>query len=822
MQKFKLGLVAFSIAMLGACDNETLEDRQNNSDIEPVVAKSRVSYDPSASVLSVPNDLLFSDTQDGTLNLPVVDANDFTDPTVALSSLDGWSYQQPFAINFDLPKAADGLDETSAQTPGTVRIFKAIMGGSQDPNHTECANVPRGAACKIVAELTYGTHFVTTKANEQAIAVVPLQPWEAASTYIVAVTNMLEDGLSRPVEPSATYVTVRQNINTHPLGSESQLALQGAINSFEAAISTQGVDVDSVILTAAVTTQSATSLVALKKLMVSNPAAMPSMELPVSTGLDVKTALNPQLDSCQNILGKIQTGTATATEQSFVGFCGAQLYQSNITLPYFNGVASTDSPLGATGDGAWWRAMCDSGVILAGAQASGIDFSTLTPGANDSACQQLGLRDLGLDTERHITQYNPVPAVKSLVDTKVQVTVPDSTYVSVFNQAPMQMPESGWPVVILQHGITSNKENMLALTAALSKAGFATVAIDMVLHGERGFDITGDGELDVVASSDKGAVAYMNLQNGRAMRDNMRQSIVDLLRLRAAIASLAGQEFDGHKLDVSNVSFVGHSLGGIVGASFTAIANTDFATLGSQELTQAGADALFKVKASVFANASGGVGNFLLDSGAFGRFIKGSVLLAGLTGDDAQLARLAQGYLQHLTTNGANPAALSATDHNQYYDAYLATLDSAEEAYLAGVITQYVFAIQTLLDEGDPNRYAAWLTASGTPVLLTEIYGNGQDPATWDQVIPPFASNSPTAGTEQFARLLGISAVTADISGDNPVSGLIRYNTGGHSSLLDPSVNASVTTEMQTSIATFLMSGGTELDIKEDSTVVVK
>ncbi len=435
------------------------------------------------------------------------------------------------------------------------------------------------------------------------------------------------------------------------------------------------------------------------------------------------------------------------------------------------------------------------------------------------------MRDLGLDTERNITQYNPVPAVKSLVNTNLQVTVPDAAYVSIFNQTNVEMPTAGWPVVILQHGITSRKEDMLALTAALSKAGFATVAMDMVLHGSRGFDVTGDGNADVVANDEKGATAYMNLQNARAMRDNMRQSIVDLLRLRAAIASLAGQEFDGQMLDVSNVSFVGHSLGGIVGASFTAIANTGFATLGSEQLAQAGADALFTIKAGVFANASGGVANFLLDSGAFGRFIKGSVLLANLSSDNASLAALAQGYATYLAQNGADLQALTAADHNQYFDGYLAVLASNNPAGVVAinsVISQYGFAVQTMLDEGDPNRYASWLAASATPVLITEIYGDGQDPTTWDQVIPPFASASPTSGTEQFARLLGISAITADVEGDTPTSGLIRYNTGGHSSLLDPSVSGAVTTEMQTSVATFLLSGGTRIDINEDSTVVVK
>ena len=55
---------------------------------------------------------------------------------------------------------------------------------------------------------------------------------------------------------------------------------------------------------------------------------------------------------------------------------------------------------------------CDSGVILAA-----IDHSQMTADADDAAddafCQQFGLRDLGLDTERNLTQYNPIPEAKA-------------------------------------------------------------------------------------------------------------------------------------------------------------------------------------------------------------------------------------------------------------------------------------------------------------------------------------------------------------------------------------------------------------------------
>ena len=49
-------------------------------------------------------------------------------------------------------------------------------------------------------------------------------------------------------------------------------------------------------------------------------------------------------------------------------------------------------------------------------------------------------------------------------------------------------PADGWPVVIFQHGIAQDKSNAAAIAGTLAIAGFATVAIDHPLHGDRGFD----------------------------------------------------------------------------------------------------------------------------------------------------------------------------------------------------------------------------------------------------------------------------------------------------------------------------------------------
>lgn len=118
-----------------------------------------------------------------------------------------------------------------------------------------CSVVPQGAACRVIGELAFGADFFA-QASGNDVAVVPTKPLKAKTTYIVVLTNGLTDNNGKSVAGSTTYELVQQDLATLPLGSESQRSLQGAINSFEAAVGSAGVDKSSIIYTMAMTTQS--------------------------------------------------------------------------------------------------------------------------------------------------------------------------------------------------------------------------------------------------------------------------------------------------------------------------------------------------------------------------------------------------------------------------------------------------------------------------------------------------------------------------------------------------------------------------------------
>ncbi len=805
MKKLILSLpIAVAMGLSGCGDDTTLQDldnevEQNQTTVIPI---SRVVFDPTGGNLSIPNDLLFSGSTDGTLEMPAEVAAraagqtpDYGDPSVVMGALDGWSTQNPFVLDLGFAPGYS-LDATSAQTPGAVRIFEVKMGGDAG-----CEEVPRGAACAPVAELSFGVDFVTS-ASGNSVAVAPLKPLKAKTTYIVALTDMLKDtdgnGSSRSIGPSSTYDLVRQNITTHPLGTASQLALQGAVNSYEGVLSAGfGVDPATLSFTSAMTTQSVNDvLMTVKTVMAASLSLNPAATPVVGVAFSGKTVAEKM----------VELGSLSPDSPSLPAFGAALLYEGSVTLPYYLATPTAENPLAPTNTS--WKAACDSGAMVAGfaaqtGDAYPYDPATTAPvSANDGLCLALSggnLRDFTnaetgfvLDKERHLTKFNTIPVTRSMQNLEVQMTLPEINTVNfirvnVLGMEPIEMPAAGWPVVMLIHGIPSRKEDMLSTTANLALAGFATAAIDLPLHSSRGFDLNGDG-VDEINAFSGSPTHFMNLAQLTVLRDNLRQAAADMMAFRLGLNFTQGAD-----IDASKVYTLGLSLGAITGTNFLSITNakTLDATLGAP-----GLDALFAINAANLNAPAGGLANMIVESPAFGPLLQGGVLSgAGTALSDefnAFLAAPADQCLSFVTNQDAYVSCETQV--------FLAGLEQAGEtaklAEFRALIGSFVFAAQTTLEAGDPSNYAAGLAANGTPILLTEIIGDGMENLS-DQVLPNQTVNSPIGGTEPLIRALGLSAISASKLGEvdeNGVpatfSGVIRYTKGHHSSVINPGTNS--------------------------------
>tara|TARA_R110000744_G_scaffold169699_1_gene287649 strand:- start:7 stop:2418 length:2412 start_codon:yes stop_codon:yes gene_type:complete len=800
MKKLVLSLAIASTLGLSACGDETIQDVEKEvvENGSAVTATARVKFDPAAGAagLSIPNDLIFSGTVDGTLEIPVDDPTDGSDPFVAISALDGWSISQPFSLGIEFP-AGTSLEASSASEPASVRIFEAVMGG--DANDSDCTAVTRGLACKIVAELTFGQDFVT-RGSATGVSVIPTQPLKAETTYIMMMTNNLRDNNGKAIAGSSTYELARQDINTLPLGNESQLGLQAAINSYEAALVSAGVDSDTIIYTAAMTTQSTTRVLSTVKSLMA--AGVPQMFANKEAGIPAIGVADTTL-SVADVLADI-------IPESLVPLYSAANYiRGSITLPYYSGVPSAENPLAPVND--WWRARCDSGATLAGLAAANPEAIPAGPlDANDGFCMNFGLRDLSsvvaIDTERNLTKFNPIPATSAMLPVDVQMTTPDLAWANPVRAsmglAAIEEPLGGWPVAILVHGITRQKEDMLPITGILSLFGIATVAIDQPLHGSRGFDLNGD-DVDDINATTVSTLHYVNLGNMLSMRDNTRQSTADLIGLRLGMNFLDGVDGDGNpiKIDSSKVHLLGHSLGGIYGMNTVGLANTE---LNPQ------IDGLFKIASTSLAMPGLMLANFGLDSPAFEGLAKSNLTLQ-LSPDFAAAvaANLPTGYTQ--------------TELSGFYFAFYNSLSVEQKATLDAGFAQFTFAAQTVTDSGDPIAYVEMLAATETPTHLIEVVGDGGDNLP-DQTVTNTAPYTPMGGTEPVIAFLGLQGVSETTQG----SGAVRFVHGHHSSILDPRPDASspdeglskrATQEMQTQVATFFASMGQLITVTDAAVV---
>ncbi len=124
------------------------------------------------------------------------------------------------------------------------------------------------------------------------------------------------------------------------------------------------------------------------------------------------------------------------------------------------------------------------------------------------------------------------------------------------------MPANGWPVVLYAHGTGGDYHSFKDSRTAqrMAERGLAVVGIDQVLHFPR--------------SDSAPDIAFFNLQNPMAARDNTLQGAVDNVQLLRLIVNFDYTERHPGgrtiRFDADRVYFFGHSQGGLTGPPWLA------------------------------------------------------------------------------------------------------------------------------------------------------------------------------------------------------------------------------------------------------------
>lgn len=728
MFKVRARLVAPTLLVLGGfalvgCSGSN--DKNKAPPTPPPAPVAVANFNIATGELPYPADpFFFAGSTDGTINLPAVPFRPAA-MTAALNSLDGWSTSASPWTGFSLT-----LDPASLNG-STVKIVKVYL----NPNNkapvdvTDAAQVaaylPTGwplAQGPIAGVLTYGTDYTASvdpsiDSSGRYLKITPLLPFDFSRGpavtggkifnigYVVILTNGIKAATGQAMGADTLYANFKAApADCSTIGDATQKQICQFTKPQLGIAQAIGVDPASVILSWSFSTQSIDD----------------SLAVVSATSAPKTTLIVPAFNAA---LGRIlTTSDANAALQG-----KADIYLGSTVLPYY---------LTAT-DGTQTLAQQNAAVNQSFWKAAGPPPAPLVdqPGQGFS----------------HLSMFNPVPLKTGDVTVPILVTVPRIGAGAGFSQC-AGMPVGGWPVAIVQHGITGNRSQALAMADAYADQCFIVVSMDLPLHGitatspadpltgfhcfappaeanpaclgavERTFDV----DLAAPAGPDSSGAYFINLANPITSRDNLLEAEADLIQLTKSLAAAppmgltVAQAAPGSLpagpvgIDATRISYVGLSLGAIVGGSHTHFSNDT---------------------RTVALSVPGGViTQLLLDSQTFGPSIA-----AGLA---------AQG----LTPGGS-------------------------------LFNQYFRDFQAVVDRGDPINHIKD-AQDMHPTLLFKVLN--------DTVVPNNSTD----------RLIAAGALTKLTTlGNNPVGAgdgaWSFFKVGSHGTLFDPTASLLATMEMQ-------------------------
>lgn len=788
-RKFKLSLLCSAILLAGCGDN-TESSGIDNQKLEPYLEASLARATTQKMLLqganaTVPlnNNLLF-DSTDGTLAIPTGGDDSITNPLAALNYADGFSTTMPIYIGFE----GDGFGDTTGVVASGVTVLK-LSKKLTDTTNTPQIPVP-------VASSDYTVYKLGSN-----LAIAPNKPFDEKSEYLIVITDDVLDTNGNPVGTSQSYANLKSETKTYTTGDLA--SAQALIKGQEAIATAVGVDPEKIVYSAWFTTTSVGDVLESTTRLIGgmvdvgaplstywNGTANPNntdltnaYQLTFETPVLFDTAITADANFKKYLGDNDDTTTAglIAGINAVYGADSVTTTNVNVTkgtlqLPYFLETDPTKFSITP------FESALDSLAVIQSALSNSDTKEHVETELNDLGIDpdNLGSADLTkligkaltkddngtlLDPERIVTQYSPIPQIKSL----------EAVDVLLFT------PTAGTPsgVVIYQHGITTVKENAYAFAAKLTAQNLAVIAIDHPIHGTR--SLAGGA-----ISTNDNALFYLNLTALPVARDNIRQSALDVMGLRMALEKVnndfTGTPLSNVSLNDSTVKFMGHSLGGITGQTTVITAE---------------AAGTHKFSSAAYANSGGHIAELLFASKTFGPEIKHNLAKELDATYNSSVAALCE----------ANDVD-AATCYNNFKDT-----NPTAAATIEAKLVPFKVAAQTLVDTVDPQSLAntsdmsALISSYPTLLIQSEndetVPNNGNDD---DDV--PLSYTASFVGTEGLNTTLGLTEST----NTSPSAGnrlFVKYNaTANHSTIIGPKSDLSDinhTISMREQVADFLV-----------------
>ena len=806
-------LVTSALSLIGCKSNGTLE---NQSPIDPNIATSlnaetKINFDLlSANKTLILPTYLAMDVQDGTLATEAMaqDQTNTSDPLVAMGQTDGWSTTQPITINF----TGKNLDPSTA-----ARGFYLLKSG--DPTNPADTTKPTRLTQQA------GDFMVTVSGDN--LIVILLKPLDPASNYMYAVTDDLKDVNGQAVGMSNSYALLKSNnLPPAPALLPAQKITHATEEAFHGIVQKRDI-----IFSSWFTTLSSGDVLFAAKMATEEAMALGANNVWQGSAI-AKTVTPEQLSTLFTFSQPVQVDDLNKVSKK----SNVTIYKGTVSLPYYLDIRANkfmNTP--------WQSGMpslakikyvlsngsdADKATILAQLADAKVTLADMAQVATNPQVQiKVLTRLMGktlylangnqLDPKRLITRYSAVPELKSVQTIDYTLVLPNSKKCQTLGAN---------DVTIFQHGITADKSVLTAHSDGLPSLAETLIgdqcraifAINQPLHGEdRGIhtiDSQGNSQYKNAAIDPS---MYLNLENLTVARDNLRQSTIDVINLRAAIGKLfthiQQQQKEGQAsstvspLDMLNpnngVSFSGHSLGAIVGTNVGNIANRP-------TMNPAFDKQYFEINKLALANPGAEIPYLLLNSGSFGGLLKAGVLQSSvsnptqITPDVIETGK----FLQAL-----NVCYVAQDDKHKdlnkcYVDNITAIKNNNPSLFATWTQTyvKFAYAAQTVMDPVDPINLADGIPSS-VPVYVQMVKGDSTIP---NITTPNNLPYSPFTGTEPLIKQL-------DLTLNNATKGWKEYTPGSHTSLLGvtvPTANDSFTIDaskattksMQKDMADFL------------------
>jgi pimeloyl-ACP methyl ester carboxylesterase len=763
-----VGLISSALVLVGACGNTGYGTATGKADLtsfngnpgtpscsNPARPANTALYCPAAGILPYPFDAYFAGSTDGTLNIqPPNQLNPLQD---AVNALDGFSTTAPIRERFNGP-----IDAPSLAAPGAVVVIHistnnagpqakapvkpTVVGGTGD--FTPLVGCAAGGAC-TGADYSVGV----ASDDPKILEITPLKPL-AASTCLPTPPATTSPCQTMPNggNGEAYLVLLTKTITVGGVAAAPDADYANFLGALNSGGPTCPSITDPTLNALCQLTGAHLGLAQLYAQVAPgfNPAnVVASFSFSTLSTTDTLAAAaaeaTPQQIKVNPLIAPNHTPLTTA---AFRGLGLADVYVGVMTLPYY--LATTAVSVTAP-DTEYWQAS---------ATTAPDKTSTLT------------------------TRFNPfpVPTVKQL-QVPVLMTVPNTN-------SGATKPAGGWPVVIFQHGVLEDRTNLFGVADSFAKAGFIAIAIDLPLHGltkpfnpsdattilyassanpyytglglpasgsiERTFDLDTINMAAGLPGLDPTGSHYINLKSVLTYRDNIRESSVDLVTLGESIGSIAlPAPATAPYVNPSNVHFVGHSMGAIIGVGFLAVMPPQ------------------AILTATLANPGGKFVYLGIESPTFG---------------PPTIAALEQAS-NGLLTPGTTPFA-------QYLRDGQSVIDAADPWNFIGLaaLQHPIHMIEVVGTTPPPAGCNAQAPAAGCP----------------DQVVP-------NDSTDRLIEAGGFTQVHPPGAGPSATPlppSVVKFTAGTHASFLDPTAgSAPATIEMQTEAATFAATNGTYLPV---------